>query len=316
MIKKIFKWTGLILLFLIAGVGITTAFRQHLTYSAPTPNIRASTDTAVIARGKHIVYHMAHCADCHGKGNVDSLEQAGAEIELSGGREFKLPFGSFYTRNITPDKESGIGNRSDADIARILRYGVRPDGEAVLPFMPFQNMSDEDLTAVISYLRSIKPVHHKVPDHDYNILGNVVKAFMIKPAGPTGPIPASVPQDSSANYGRYLVMNVANCNECHTKRDGIGNYVGEPMAGGSPFEEKGLPTLTPPNLTPDSSSRIFGWSQELFIKRFRMGKTIPYSHMPWNTFKGMTDMELKAIFNYLKTLKPVRTNNEQGTHLR
>lgn len=313
MVKKIFKWTGLILLFLIVGVVITTASRQHLTFSAPTPEIRGSNDTAVIARGKHIVYHMAHCVDCHGRGNVDSLIKAGAEVELSGGHQFDLPFGTFYTRNITSDNETGIGNLSDADIARIIRYGVRPNGEAILPFMPFQNMSDEDLTAVISYLRTIKPVHTKVPEHDINLLGNAIKAFMIKPTGPSGPVPVSVPKDSTAAYGKYLALYVANCNECHTKRDEVGNFVGEPMAGGSPFVEKGLPTLTPPNLTPDSSSRIFGWSQDLFIKRFRMGKLIPHSHMPWNSFKGMTDLELKAIYKYLRTLKPVKTNIEQGT---
>ena len=140
-------------------------------------------------------------------------------------------------------------------------------------------------------------------------MGRVIKAYMIKPVGPTEPCSPLLKRDTTAAYGKHLVMTIANCNECHTKRDGIGNYVGEPLAGGSVFEEKGMPTLITPNLTPDSSSRIFGWSQDDFIKRFRLGRVIPYSHMPWESFGRMTDDELKAIYKYLRTLKPVRTTD-------
>jgi hypothetical protein len=104
---------------------------------------------------------------------------------LTGGREFDLPFGKVFTRNITSDATTGIGRYTDAEIARVLRHSVKADGEMVLPFMPFQNMSDEDLTAVISYLRSTKPVRSEVPEHKWNLMGNVIKAFLLKPAGPT-----------------------------------------------------------------------------------------------------------------------------------
>lgn len=309
MLRKILKWTGLVLLFIITGVALTVYFRQHMHYDAPYPNITASADSAVIAQGRHIVLGSGHCVDCHSTAkNVDSLLKAGLEVPLSGGNKFELPFGTFYTRNLTPDKETGIGNKSDREIARVLRYSVHKNGEAVLPFMPFQNMSDEDLTAVISYLRSLKPVQNKVPEHEYNLMGNVIKAFMIKPVGPTGTISKTIIRDTTAAFGRHLVMNVANCNECHTRRDGIGAYVGEPLAGGSPFEEEGKPSLTPPNLTPHKSGRIYTWTQEDFIKRFRKGKLIPYSHMPWESYGRMTDDELKAIYKYLKTLKPVDSN--------
>lgn len=296
------------LIVLIAGITITTIARQHLKYDAPYPAIKASTDSSVIARGKHLVTGPAHCIDCHSWiHNKDSALRMGENVSLVGGTAFNLPFGTFYTRNLTPDKETGIGNMTDGEIARVLRYSVKKNGEAVLPFMPFQNLSDEDLTAIISYLRSLQPVRNPVPDHQYNVVGNLIKAFLIKPAGPTEKIAVAVKEDTTAEYGRYMVMAVANCNECHTKRDAIGNYVGEPLAGGTVFEEKGKPTLISPNLTPDSSGRLFKWSQELFIKRFRMGRIIPYSHMPWESFSRMSDTELKAIYKYLQTLKPVRT---------
>ncbi|HEX2607186.1 MAG TPA: cytochrome c [Flavisolibacter sp.] len=308
MIRKILKWTGLIILFLLAGITVTTMARQHLKYEAEYPTIKASKDSALIAKGRHIVLGPGHCLDCHSPiKNVDSVLKLGQDPPLSGGMAFKLPFGTFYTRNLTSDPETGLGNFTDGEIARVLRHSVKKNGEAVLPFMPFQDLSDEDLTAVISYLRSTKPVKNKVPDHSYNAMGALIKAFLIKPSGPSQPPVASVKADTTAAYGRHLVMAVANCNECHTKRDGIGAYVGEPLAGGTEFSEEGHPTLYTPNLTPDPSSRIYGWSEADFIKRFRMGKLISYSHMPWESFGRMTDDELKAIYKYLKELKPVKT---------
>jgi mono/diheme cytochrome c family protein len=308
MIRKILKWTLIVVLVIIAGVTLTTIFRQHLKYDAPYPNIKASTDSAIIARGKHLVVGPAHCIDCHSPlPNKDSLLNHGQEVLPVGGYAFDLPFGKFYTRNLTPDKETGIGNMTDGEIARVLRYSVKKNGEAVLPFMPFQDLSDEDLTAIISYLRSVKPVKNKVPDHNYNLVGNLIKAFMIKPVGPATTPPIAVKADTTVAYGRHMVMAVANCNECHTKRDGIGNFVGAPLAGGTVFEEKGHPTLISPNLTPDPTGRITNWSQESFIKRFRLGKLIPYSHMPWEAFGRMTDTELIAIYKYLKTVKPAKT---------
>jgi len=226
---------------------------------------------------------------------------------LSGGMMFDLPFGKFYTRNLTPDTATGIGRYSDEEIARVIRYGVHSNGEMVLPFMPFQQMTDADLTAVVSFLRSIPAVYNKVPDHQYNVMGNLLKAFVLRPVGPSEEVKKTIKIDTSVEYGRYLTMNIANCNECHTRRDNVGNYVGEPLAGGSPFEEEGKETLVPPNLTPDSSSRIFGWSREMFIQRFRMGKLISHSHMPWAAFGRMTDEELTSIYKFIQTVKPVRT---------
>jgi mono/diheme cytochrome c family protein len=308
MIIKILKWTGIVILLLITGVVVTALLRQHVTYEAPYPAVKASKDSAVIAKGRHLVLGPAHCVDCHSTvKNVDSLVKLGQEPALSGGMPFDLPFGKFYTRNITSDSVTGIGRYTDGEIARVLRHGVKPNGEAALPFMPFQNMSGDDLTAIVSYLRSTKPVRNVVPEHDYNFMGKMIKAFLIKPQGPTERVKDVIAADTTAEYGRHLVMAVANCNECHTKRNGIGDFVGAPLAGGNKFEEKGLPTLVTPNLTPDpETGRITRWTQEAFLKRFRMGKLIKYSHMPWESFGRMSDEELKAIYKYLKSLPPTK----------
>jgi len=299
--KKILKWTGFILLFLILGITLTVMGRQNIKYDRPYPTITASTDTTIIMRGKHLVFGAAHCADCHSKANADSLLKLGQDVPLTGGMVFDLPVGKLYSKNITPDNETGIGKYTDAEIARALRYGVHPDGTVVFDFMPFHNTTDEDMTAIISFLRAQKPIQNKVPDHSLNVLGKAVKAFMIKPVGPDGEVAKQMARDSSAAYGKYLANNVANCNGCHTVRDLSGTFTGEPFAGGNEID--GFIT---PNITPDSSSRIFGWSQKNFIDRFRMGKLIPKSPMPWQSFGRMTDEELKAIYSYLKTVKPVK----------
>ena len=301
-LKKVLKWTGIILLFLILGVTITVMARQNMKYERPYPAIAASTDTTVIMRGKHLVFGAAHCADCHSKTNVDSLVKLGQDVPLTGGVVFDLPVGKLYSKNITPDKETGIGNYTDAEIARALRYGVHADGTVVYDFMPFHNMTDEDMTAVISYLRAQMPIKNKVPDHDLNLLGNAVKAFMIKPVGPDGDVAKQITKDTSAGYGKYLATSVANCSGCHTQRDLSGTFTGEWFAGGNEIE--GFIT---PNITTDSSSSIFGWSQQNFVDRFRMGRLIPTSPMPWSSFQRMDDEELNAIYAYLKTVKPVKT---------
>ena len=300
--KMILKWMGIILLVFILGISITVMSRQNLKFDGPYPDIQSSSDSAIIARGKELVFGPAHCADCHSTVNADSLIEMGQEVSLSGGYEFKMPIGKIYTRNITPDTETGIGRYTDKEIARTLRYGIGPDGHALFDFMPFHNTSDEDLTAIISYLRAQKPVKKEIPEHDFNTLGKVIKAFMIKPVGPDGDVPVAVKKDSSAEYGKYLAVNVSNCSGCHTKRDMMtGAYTGELFAGG--LEIDGFIT---PNLTTDSSSRIYTWDQQQFINRFREGKKIQQSPMPWNSFKRMSDDDLIAIYKYLKTLKPMK----------
>lgn len=311
MIRKILKWTGITLLTVILVLVLLVAVRQNLTYEAPYPNIKASTDSAIIARGKEIAFGPAHCADCHYNGNADSVFRLGQEPALSGGFVFAIPPGNFYTRNITSDSATGIGRYSDGEIARTLRYGVRPNGTAVIDFMPFHNMSDEDLTAVISFLRSTKPVHNEVPEHTVTMLGRVVKAFLLKPVGPSVEVPKAMKRDTSVTYGKYLACSVANCVGCHTNRDMMtGAAIGEEFAGGLTFEEPGIPTLTSPDINPNTpGSRMSGWSEQDFIKRIRMGKLIAYSHMPWNSFKRMSDDDLKAVYNFLKSLPPSKTRS-------
>ncbi len=169
------------MLLLIAGVAVATASRQHLKYVAPYPAIKASTDTTVIAKGRHLALVTKGCVHCHSPiQNIDSVMKRGEEPSLAGAKKMETPFGDFYAPNLTPDA-TGIGGMTDAEIARTMRYGVKKNGEAVLPFMQGLDMTDEEMTALISYLRSLQPVKNPSPEQEFNLIGRFAKAFVVKP---------------------------------------------------------------------------------------------------------------------------------------
>ena len=187
--------------------------------------------------------------------------------------------------------------------------------------MPFYDLSDEDLTAIVSFLRYSKPVKNVRPANEWNFLGKAIHAFgMIKPMG-DGNVPATPERDSTIAYGKYLAESVANCRGCHTERDMMtGAYVGIEYAGNQPFEVfdnngniiKGKHLVTP-NLTPDpETGRIALWPKEVFIARMHAGPAIPGTPMPWGPYKTMSDIDLIAIYKYLHSLNPVHMTTPVG----
>jgi len=308
---KVLKWIGITVSVIIVILVIVVAFRQNKTYDAPYPAIHATKDSATIARGEYLAYGPAHCSGCHTPQSDDSKIAAGEHLPLLGGRDFKIEIGTIRSHNITPDA-SGIGNFSDSEVARALRYGVTPEGAPIFDFMPFHNLSDEDLIAVLSFLRAQPAVKNEVPDNTLNFMGKAVKAFLIKPIGPDGEVNKSVSQDTTVEYGKYLAHYVTNCKGCHTNRSLMtGAYTGPEFAGGLKLEATDGSYCITPNLTPDKETgRMTTWTEEQFIARFRVKKAIPTSDMPWDQFRKMSDNDLKAIYKYLKSLGPIK--NETG----
>ena len=152
--KRLLLWTAAVLSLVVVGVFLTVQLRWTRTFDAPTPAIAASVDPAVVSHGRYLVYSAAACAYCHVPKEQWTTLDKGTELPLSGNHVFRLPFGELFSANLTPDRETGIGRRTDGELARILRHGVRADGRAAFPLMEFQGLTDEDLTAVISFLRS------------------------------------------------------------------------------------------------------------------------------------------------------------------
>ena len=310
MIKKILAGVAAVIVVAIAVLAIVVATRQHLQFNdTPYPNVAASADTTVIARGRYIVRDLSNCANCHGDPSQKAAIAASEDVPLSGGGKFDVPPGVFYVRNITPDSLSGLGAVSDRAIARALRSGVGHDGRALLPFMEFQNLSDEDLVAVVSYLRAQAPVRNVVPMHHYNLLGKIVRATVLsKPVGPRTTPPVASPRGATVENGRYLVESVALCGSCHTQRNMMtGAFTGPHLGGATGFDkEPNGHSWSPPNLTADPTTGKVGMmNEDGFVARFRAGRIYEHSPMPWQGFRRLSDDDLRAIYRYIKTVPPV-----------
>jgi hypothetical protein len=311
-IFKFLKWVGIIVILLILAIAILVMIKKDRTFEAPYPKISAVNDSLVIQRGKNLVYGAAHCAYCHAPVEMVDAIESGEIVPLSGGFVFDIPPAKIITPNITSDKETGIGNWPDSVLARSLRYMVGHDGRALLEFMPFQNLCDSDLTAIISYLRTTEPIKNKVPKSEWKLLGNILKAFVIEPVGPSEIIEVSIKPDSTREYGKYLAQSVANCRGCHTNRDlKTGKYVGPFYGGGfkMPSEINPAVLVVSPNITSDpTTGRLANLSENDFIQRFHKGKIIKESMMPWGQYKNLSELELKAIYRYLQSIPPVLNN--------
>lgn len=308
-----------VLFLAISAAGLYVLNTWDRTWSVPMPDLHASTDPDVIKRGEYLAFGPAHCVECHVSSaeEYDKALETGARPALKGGMRFAAPpLGAIYSRNITPDKETGIGRYSDAQLARMLRYSVRPDGHASIQLlMPYGNMADADIVAIISYLRAQPAVSHVVPENEWTIIGKVVKSFapVFKPRtnvqfDAESPAPAATKE-----RGEYLARNVANCVACHTERDPISFAPVRPeFAGGNemePAEREGADKATwfrTPNLTPSHGSALSKFpDRETFIARFqRGGRQYAGSPMPWESFGTMSNEDLGALYEFLHSLTP------------
>lgn len=299
------------LVVIVTGLVIYIFSSWNKSFDVPFPEIVASTDSAVIARGEYLAYGPAHCATCHVPMDKFMEVERGLKMPLSGGWEMSLPPGTFRAPNLTPDIETGIGNMTDGQIARAMRYSVNHENKLLMPFMPFQELSDEDLTAIISFLRSQEPVKNEVKKSEFTFLGKALLAFgAVKPMGPANTPPASVKIDSSIEYGSYIANSVANCMGCHTERNlKTGEFTGHGFAGGmyfapEPFSE-GFAFVSP-NITPDPETGIMAaWDENTFKHRFHAGRIYTGTPMPWGAFSRLDEMEIKALYKYIQSLEPV-----------
>jgi len=301
----------------IAVLAVYVARTWDRAWDAPLPALHRSTDPEVIRRGEYLVNGPAHCVLCHSNSidTVESLMAEGRPVPLIGGAKFAAPpLGVIYSKNLTPDLETGIGRYSDMEIARLLRWSVRPNGRAVIQlFMPYDGMSDADLVAIISYLRVQAPVRHEVPTDEYTAIGKVVKSLMpiFKPRRAVHPV-NSVP-DSPIARGEYVARHVANCGGCHTKRDPL-TFAAKAaeFSGGAEMAPETRSGADPsmwfrtPNLTPAAGSVLNRFpDRETFIARFQHGG-LHYqgSPMPWVPFGRMSTEDLSALYDYLHSLAP------------
>jgi mono/diheme cytochrome c family protein len=286
----------------------------------------AQRQQARLARGRYLVEGPAQCFDCH-----SDLRTRTRPIQIVPGRKGAGRINPLnpvtgvqvVTPNITPDRETGIGAWSDAEIGRAIRQGIGRDGKTLFRRMPyefFNRMSDDDLASVIAYLRSIPPVRNRLPRSTVP----AAVAATLRPAPDPGHVPEP-DRGTPQRRGAYLV-NLAHCAGCHsTGRDGQ-RTPGLEFGGGVVFtrnlvlQDHEGETHASANITPDPSG-ISYYDSSLFIKTMRTGAVNGVrpldTTMPWSFFRKMTDSDLADIFAFLQTLRPVshRVDNRESPTL-
>lgn len=303
---------------LVAGFGGCVAY-VNLTCdrdfsSTPLPTIKASMDAKLIADGAYVAHAVAHCSACHGNGELTNKHELPSDPkDLRGGYVMKAgPFGTFYPANLTSDPETGIAKLSDPELARVIRHGVGPKGKYD-PLMSFAvgPMADEDLTALVSYLRSLPPIKNQVPADEWGFLAKALSG-KFNPRMSTAP--KYVPRgEVSKERGEYLANGPALCFGCHTPMDPMKGFaeVGARFSGAAEAEPDHVDEsfeLMAPNLTPDPETGVLAsFTEESFIDRVRkVGAITRGTTMPWDNFKQMTDEDLKSIFQYLRSVPPAK----------
>lgn len=298
MVLKLLKWllygaAGIVALVGLALVGVLVFFPR----SEPAPDLTLEATPQRLERGEYLVRHVAFCLDCHSERDwsiygapvVAGTEGRGAQLAI-----FRL---TDYSANITP---AAIGDWTDGEVVRAITAGVKRDGEALHPYMPFDTyagFAEEDVFAIVAYLRTLPPIEHVPPPHELPLPMRLIGRMLPTPWTPE---PAPERTDTVA-YGRYLA-GVAECGFCHG-----GDY-----AGGRSFALPGGGTSISSDLRPLPSGlgertranfvgmfRAFGGEQSRSV---RVPEGEKNTVMPWLQYAGMTDQDLGAIYDYLRAL--------------
>jgi mono/diheme cytochrome c family protein len=261
---------------------------------------RAYADDIAIGRYQAV---LGDCAGCHGK-------------DLSGGVALETPFGRMMTPNITPDKETGIGNYSVQDFILAMRRGVAPDGKRLYPAMPYTyyaHMGERNVTALWNYLQTVKPVKKSVDVNQLHFPFNMRvlmrgwnKLFF-------NPAPVLNKQKSIAwNRGAYLVNGPAHCGACHSPKNAFGADKGQ-LSGAS------LQGWFAPDLTSENNAGLGSWTADDIVEYLHSGRNRhslasgPMAEAVENSTSMMQDTDLKAMAVYLKDLPPSRGNGGGAT---
>jgi len=310
--------------FAVVGIASLTVYVSLLLPQSVPPSKEAinPADPNLQARGTYLVENVLLCLNCHSERDW-SLYGAPPAPPLGAGRKCldeggqtpglndagSFP-GTICFRNITSDRATGIGAWTDGEIMRAVREGIHKDGQALFPIMPYfiyRSLADDDLKAVVAYLRRLEPVTNAQPETKINFPVNLLIRSTPQPV--TAPVERPAASETIA-YGQYL-STIARCEFCHTPKQGRNAepIPGRAFAGGGSFWVGGREILST-NLTPHASG-IGSWSREDFVVTFKQHespKAVTQSEnsiMSWASYANMTESDLGAIYDFLMTVPPV-----------
>jgi mono/diheme cytochrome c family protein len=285
---------------------------------AATPAAPLSPEDALIAKGKYLAT-AGDCISCHTRPDGD---------EFAGGLPLKTPFGTIYTANITPDKETGIGNWTEEQLAKAMREGIDDEGNHLYPAFPYTaytKVTDEDVHAIYAYLRSLKPVSYNPPKNQmpfpFNQRGLMAiwnKMFLTE-----GRYSPDASQSAEWNRGAYLVQGLGHCGACHTPRNQLGGEKSSMAFTGGVYQDAIEDSVheqeivkqdadmvrdwSAANLT-SSPQGLGGWSVDelaAYLKtghNERAGAFGPMAEVVSNSTQYLTDDDTHAMAVYLKSL--------------
>lgn len=317
--KKILKIIGIgvaILISVVAVFLLYVAVTDIPSYEIKTIDYTAKITPEAIERGKKLTIML--CANCH----MDNETR-----KLTGKRMLDAPpeFGDIYSQNITQDKQYGIGNWTDGELVYLLRTGIKKNGQYSPPYMAkLPNMADEDINAIIAFLKSDDPLvaANAVPDTPTqpSFLTKLLCRVAFKPF----PMPdkkIDMPNPNNAvELGKYLAHNL-DCFSCHSSDFKTNNYLNPTLSegyfagGNKPLDEEGRVMLTQ-NLTSDKETGIGNWAKADFINAVKYGikkgeNALRYPMVPYTQ---LTDEEAGAIYEYLQTIPPIKNKVERSVY--
>lgn len=313
-----------ILAYILGGIGFFIVafliyFNSVYPKVSPPANENVEVTPARLARGEYLAKHVTVCMDCHSVRDWSKLSGPPMAGTLGqGGDKFDeatagIP-GVLYAKNITP---AGINRYTDGELIRLITCGVTKEGKAIFPLMPYpsyNNLTKEDVYSIVAYIRSLAPIKNEVPEGSLDFpLNMIVKTIPLESY-----TPASEPdRNNPVEYGKYLTT-ISACFDCHTQQVKGEYMMDKAYAGGFEFKFP-AGVVRSANITPDKATGIGNWTKEQFITRFKSMDPDSVNiasvdimkefntAMPWTMYAGMTREDLGAIYEYLKTIKPVRS---------
>jgi mono/diheme cytochrome c family protein len=317
--KRLLKIIGVILLLLVVFGILTFLYIKYTdipSYSIEPIDYEVQSSAEVIARGKKLSLML--CANCHK--NPETGKLTGTQM-----LDVPAEFGEIYSQNITQDKTYGIGDWTDKELLYLLRTGIKKDGQYSPPYMAkLPMMSDEDINAIIAFLRSDDLLVKADPTPDTpcepSFLTKMLCRLAFKPYPmPSGPI---APPDTvnSVEWGEYLVHNL-DCFACHSSDFKTNNYLDPKLSkgyfagGNKPLDKQGRVKLTS-NLTPDKETGIGSWSKEKFHNAVKSGlkENEPALSFPMMPYAQLSDKEIEAMYDYLMTIPPIKNKVERSIY--
>lgn len=302
------------LLIVVALVSFVLYLTLALPNVGPAPDLKVEMTPERIARGEYLANNVMSCADCHSQRDFTKYAAPITGTPFAGGgEEFTIETGApgnFYAPNLTPYH---LENWTDGEIYRAITAGVSKDGRPLFPAMPYHlygQASKEDIYSIIAYLRTLPSYESTTPKSKAKFPFSLIIRTIPKRID-NKEIPD---RNNIVAYGEY-VTTIAACFDCHTPME-KGQYINEKAFAGN--HEFILPNgiVRTANITPDKETGIGGWTEEMFVNRFKIYSDANYvpqevgtgfnTVMPWMLYSGMDEYDLKAIYAYLHSLEPIK----------